>query len=90
MEVDESLEEVKQFIDQGNTYYTEGKYARAEIMYKKALEILKQHYEGHPDVVMVLKKLGLVYEDQGKHFDAENAYKQAQEILRKYSRSGSS
>ncbi|MEM4061174.1 MAG: tetratricopeptide repeat protein [Pyrobaculum sp.] len=90
MEKNESLEEVKQLIDQGKTYYTEGKYSKAEIMYKQALEILKKKYGEHPDVVMVLKKLGLVYEDQGKHFDAENAYKQAQEILRKYSRSGSS
>ena len=59
-------------------YETQGKYADAEALYKRALAIREKALgQDHPDVARTLNNLAVVYKDQGKYADAEGLYKRA-------------
>ena len=71
----------------GLVYAAQGKYAKAEEAYKRALEIMeiKEKVFGaeHPKVAWTLNNLAIVYAAQGKHAEAEVLYKRALEIRQK-------
>ncbi len=56
-------------------YHNQGKYAKAELLYKRSLEIRENF--------IVLSYLAVVYEKQGKYFEAEHLYKRALAIQEK-------
>src|SRR5260370_3718 len=68
----------------GLLYYTasylqdRAQYREAEPLYQCSLEIFKQ-VQGldHPDTMMVLNNLGLLYHDQGKYEQVEPLYQHA-------------
>ena len=63
---------------------SQGKYADAEGLYKRALTIQEKALgTSHPDVAQALGSLAVVYELQGKYADAEALYKRALAIREK-------
>ena len=69
------IEEVKRL-------YRAGKYDRAVIVAKKALEVAEKTVgPDHPDVATSLLGLGTLYDEQGKYEEAEPLYKRALAIL---------
>jgi tetratricopeptide (TPR) repeat protein len=65
-------------------YRRDGKYAEAESLYKKALEIAKKTIgEDHANYAIGMNNLAALYASQGKYADAEPLYMQALEIDKK-------
>jgi len=68
----------------GKLYYRQAKYAEAEPLFKRALEIREKTLgPHHPDVAISLSNLGNLYEEQARYAEAELLYKQALEIREK-------
>ncbi len=65
-------------------YGHKGKYAEAEPLYRRSLEI-KEKVLGpdHPDVAISLNNLAALYEKQGKYVEAEPLHKRSLEIREK-------
>jgi len=65
-------------------YESTGRYADAEPLYKRALEI-REKIRGseHPDTAIVLRVLAELYRVTGRHAEAEPLYKRALEIREK-------
>jgi tetratricopeptide (TPR) repeat protein len=62
-------------------YREQGKYAEAEPLYRRALEIREQTHEGgHASVASILSNLGQLYTSQGRYSDAERLHRRALEI----------
>ncbi len=65
-------------------YQSQGKYADAEGLHKRALAIREKALGGgHPDVAATLNNLAILYGDQAKYADAEGLYKRALAIREK-------
>ena len=65
-------------------YYSQGKYAEAEPLYKRALAIREKAFgASHRDTAISLNGLALLYELQGRYAEAEPLYKRALAIPRK-------
>ncbi len=59
-------------------YRTQGRYAEAEPLYRRALAIDEKALgSDHPNVATDLNNLALLYHNQGKHAEAEPLYKRA-------------
>ena len=59
-------------------YSEQGKYAEAEPLYKRALEIGKKTFgPDHPDVATSLNRLAILFVDQGEYAEVEPLYEQA-------------
>ena len=55
-------------------YKEQGKYAEAEALYKRALEIKEKALGAdHPAVAMTLNNLAVLYQGQAKYADAEGS-----------------
>ena len=68
----------------GRMFDDQGDYARAEPLYRQALEIKKNALgASHPDYATGLNILALFYADHGDHARAEPLYRQALEIKKK-------
>ncbi len=64
--------------------YSAGKYDRAVVVAKKALEVAKENVgPDHPDVATSLNSLASLYKDQGHYAQAEPLYKRALAIFEK-------
>ena len=62
-------------------YRAQGRYERAEPLYKKALDIRERVLgAGHPDTAGSYNNLALLYESQGRYDEAEPLYKKALDI----------
>ncbi|MBA8667735.1 tetratricopeptide repeat protein [Holosporaceae bacterium 'Namur'] len=62
----------------GNLYLLQKKYDRAELCFKEALSLLKEHYGVlHPDVIKALIALSDLYNDIGQHEQSEFILKKA-------------
>ena len=65
-------------------YNDQGDYARAEPLYRQALEICKKVLgENHPDYATSLNNLAVLYHSQGDYARAEPLFRQALEIRKK-------
>ncbi|KPA14518.1 kinesin [Candidatus Magnetomorum sp. HK-1] len=62
-------------------YKSQGKYAEAEPLYKKSLEIRES--KNHPDVAESLNNLAGLYYSQGKYAEAEPLYQRSLGIVEK-------
>ena len=61
-----------------NVYHSQGKYAEAEPLYKRALAIVEKAFgQEHPNVATSLNNLGGVYVAQGKYAEADPLFKRA-------------
>jgi tetratricopeptide (TPR) repeat protein len=68
----------------GNELYQAGKYAEAEPLYKRALEIREKALgPDHPDVAQSLNGLAELYRAQGRYAEAEPLFKRALAIFEK-------
>lgn len=68
----------------GQLYYAQGKFKRAEPLYRRALEISEMILgPDHPDLAANLSNLAAVYDAQGKHPLAAPFHKRALTILEK-------
>ena len=64
--------------------YRTGKYDRAVVVAKKALEVAENNVgPNHPDVATSLNNLGLLYDTQGQYAQAEPLYKRSLAIKEK-------
>ena len=67
--------------DEVKELYRIGKYDRAVLVAKKALEVAEENVgPDHPDVAVSLNNLALLYKTQGHYAQAESLYKPALEI----------
>ena len=65
------------------SYLTQGRYAEAEPLYKRALAIDEKALgPDHPSVATVLANLGSLNESQGRYAEAEPLYKRARKPSR--------
>ncbi len=65
-------------------FYEQGKYAKAEPLYKRDLAITEKALgENHPSVATTLNNLARLYEKQGKYAKAEPLYKRSLAIKEK-------
>ena len=63
-------------------YYVQGRYDKAELKLRQALEIWqKSRGAEHPDVAAALNNLGALYKSQGLYDKSGQFYQQAHEIL---------
>jgi tetratricopeptide (TPR) repeat protein len=61
--------------DLGHIYFAEGKYANAEPLCKRSLEIRERGLgEEHPAVALSLNNLAALYDSQGRYAEAEPLY----------------
>ncbi len=68
----------------GFIYHTQGKYAEAEPLLKRALAIAeKARGPDHPDVATSLNNLAALYHAQGRYAEAEPLYKRSLAVLEK-------
>ena len=64
-------------------YNNQGKYSKAEILYKQALELRKNLLgEDHPDIAESLNNLAYLYHTQGRYLEGETLYLQALELFK--------
>jgi len=64
--------------------YRAGKYDRAVVVAKKALEVAEKNVGlNHPDVAMSLNNLARLYDTQGQYAQAERLYKRSLAIWEK-------
>ena len=67
--------------DEVKELYRTGKYGRAVVVAKKALEVAEENVGPyHPDVATSLNNLALLYDNQGHYAQAEPLYKRALKI----------
>ena len=72
-------------------YYTQGRYAEAEPLYKRALAIREKTLgPDHPDVANSLNNLAGLYQDQRRYADAESLYKRTLAVRQEGARARSS
>ena len=72
-------------------YDAQGKYAEAEPLHKRALQIREKALgPAHPNVATSLNNLALLYDAQGKYAEAEPLHKRALQIREKALGAGSS
>jgi CHAT domain-containing protein len=65
-------------------YQTTGRYAEAEPLYKRSLEIRERVFgKNHPDVATSLNNLAFIYQDTGRYAEAEPLYMRSLEIHEK-------
>ncbi len=65
-------------------FYYAGKYAEAEPLYRRSLEIFEKVLgKEHPDVATSLSNLAVLYRAQGKYTEAEPLYRRSLEIREK-------
>ena len=65
-------------------YKIQGRYAEAELFYKRALDIREAKLgKDHPDTAYSLNDLALLYSEQGRYAEAEPFYKRSLEIHEK-------
>jgi CHAT domain-containing protein len=77
------LQEASQLSKLASVYDAQGEYAKAEPLYKQALEIRRRVLgEKHPNFAASLNNLATLYQAQGDLAKAEPLYKQALEIHR--------
>jgi tetratricopeptide (TPR) repeat protein len=63
-------------------YYSQGRYAEAEPLYRRSLQIREQQLGAeHPDTATSLNNLALLYRSQGRYAEAEPLYRRSLEIL---------
>ena len=73
----------------GGLFRAQGKYAEAEPLFRRAIEIGEKTLgKDHPDVAADYNNLALLLVDQGKYAEAEPVYRRAFEILRSRTRPG--
>jgi CHAT domain-containing protein len=81
---DELVRQASQLNRQGVTLYQQGRYAGAESLFKRALDIREKVLGSeHPDVGQSLDNLALVYAREGRYADAEPLFKRALAIREK-------
>ena len=62
-------------------YKTQGKYAEAEPLYKRSLDIMEKVFgPNHPDVATVCQNLAKCYKELGKEDEAEKLETRARKI----------
>ncbi len=67
-----------------NLFWSMGKYANAEPLYKQAMEIRKRRLgENHPDYAASLNNLAALYHYKGEYRTAEPLYQQAMQIRKR-------
>ncbi len=65
----------------GSLYHDQGKYTKAEPLYKRALKIDEKAFGlDHPFVTSDMNNLAMLYYDQGKYTEAEPLYKRALKV----------
>ena len=65
----------------GEPVQRQGRYAEAEPLYRRSLEIKeKQLGPDHPDVAGSLNNLAILYADQGRYAEAEPLYRRSLKI----------
>ena len=70
--------------DEVKELYRTGKYGRAVVVAKKALEVAEENVGPyHPDVAVSLNNLALLYNNQGHYAQAEPLYKRSLKIYEK-------
>jgi len=79
------FEEAGRLLNQAGYYLRErARYAEAEPLYRRALEIVEKALgPEHPDVAASLNNLALLYHRQGRYAEAEPLYRRALEIREK-------
>jgi len=77
-----TLLEAARLLNQAGYYLVErGRYAEAEALHRRALEIYEQQLgAGHPDTARSLNNLANLYSEQGRYEQAEALYRRALEI----------
>ena len=64
-------------------YGSQGRYAEAEPLYKRSLEIREKKLgKDHPDVATALNNLAELYKSQGRYEEAEPLYQRALAIFK--------
>jgi clan AA aspartic protease (TIGR02281 family) len=62
-------------------YHAQGRYAEAEPLYRRSLEIMEKTLgPNHPDVATILNNLAELYREQGRYAEAEPLYRRSLEI----------
>ncbi len=70
--------------DEVVSLYNQGRYERAIVVARKALEVAAQALgRDHPDVATSLNNLALLYRTQGQYAQAEPLFKRSRAILEK-------
>src|SRR6516165_10526257 len=78
------LQQAKNFTAQGNQALEAGDEARAEVLFKQALEAKERELGSeHQGIANDLDNLASVYQDQARYADAEPLYKRSLAILEK-------
>ncbi|GCF11224.1 tetratricopeptide repeat protein [Dictyobacter arantiisoli] len=78
LSTDQLLRTARLFTTVGFAVFTQGKYAEAEPLCKRALAIREEHLGArHPATANSLNNLAALYRAQGKYADAEPLYKRA-------------
>jgi tetratricopeptide (TPR) repeat protein len=77
-----SRESAEDLFDQANLYHNQGKYSKAESLYKRLLKICERDYgRDDPDTAGVLHNLALLYKAQGEYSKAEPLLTRALKIF---------
>ncbi|MBI4229127.1 MAG: CHAT domain-containing protein, partial [Deltaproteobacteria bacterium] len=63
-------------------YFTQGRYAEAEQVLKKVIDIkMRILGKDHPDLAIAISNLGMVYQGAGRYDEAETLYKRSLELM---------
>jgi tetratricopeptide (TPR) repeat protein len=78
------IDEATGLLKKAEEYYSQEKYAEAEPLLKRALEIREKALgKDHPDTATILNNLAALYNLQGDYAEAEPLYKRALDITEK-------
>jgi CHAT domain-containing protein/Tfp pilus assembly protein PilF len=80
----EDVQEAQTLAQRGEQLHHEGRYADAEPLIKRSLELYEKELgPEHPNVATSLSNLASLYRSQGRYIDAELLIKRSQEIFEK-------
>ena len=78
------IDQVINLSNQAEDHLKQRRYAEAEPLYKRALDIIEKAVgPNHPACIPMLNKLATLYREQGKYAEAEPLYRRALEIREK-------
>lgn len=70
----------RQYVDEGNVAYENGRVPEAEVQFLKALQEAEKFGENDARLALTLNNLAAIYHSQGKYTMAEPVYKRALDI----------